>query len=255
MAIGIREYPGGLFHVRPTPRIKSNFAVKINTITTMTREDIFQQLKDICDTACHERHACAAGYKQMLASDNVSEMMATWRTNWQDVINDKFADFMAAHLPALYPDIEQEMNESGIYMNCCPEDAKNFVLVIVCDSDTPVHIYGEARAYVLGTAHVIAHDHSRVVSTRNDSVEVTLLDYSYGTIQKGYVTARDRSTLTSACPATVNGSVVCRASGGTVTAVAYRSIEATGDTIVYARSGKGIHLEGNAQLKSITDNE
>ena len=45
-------------------------------------KDAFQTLKETCNRACHERHACAKGYKQMLASGNVSQMMATWRDNW-----------------------------------------------------------------------------------------------------------------------------------------------------------------------------
>ncbi len=221
----------------------------------MTQQDPYTRLKAICTRACHEREACAEGYRQMLASENVSQMMATWRTNWQDVTESKFADIILAELPTIYPDIKQEMMQAGIYMNFCPEDAKSFVRVLVCDSTTPVHIYGDAQAYVLGTARVVAHDHAHVVNVRSDSASVTLLDYSVGTILKGDAVAMNRSTLNCACRALLNGSVTCHATGGTVTASGYCRIEATGDTIVYARNGQSIYLEGNAQLKPITDNE
>ena len=90
----------------------------------------FHQLKDICTTACHDRHACVEGYRAMLATENISQLMAVWRANWEDIVESKFADIANDRLPALYPTLRKEMNAAGIYFNECPKTAPEYVLVI-----------------------------------------------------------------------------------------------------------------------------
>lgn len=220
----------------------------------------FETLKATCTKACHIRNACAEGYKQMLASENVSQMMATWRNNWEDVTTSKFADIMVSELPKQYPDLKEDMNQAGIYLNECPEDARMFVRVIVTAATEPIHVYGDAQAYVLDTAKVVAHDHSQVYNTRAPEATVFLLDYSYGNVSCGQCTAQNRSRLNISGTAvvTLNGSIDCHATGGTIIATGYRRIDACGETIVYACNGQSIYLEGNAFLQPITsynDNE
>ena len=157
-------------------------------------KDAFQTLKETCKQACHERHACANGYKQMLASNNVSQMMATWRDNLEDVVESKFADIIRAELPKQYPALRQEMNQAGIYLNECPERAPSFVMVIITDCETPIHIYDRAQAYVIGEATVVAHGHSQVYNNKYNAI-ITLLDHAYGNIQAGKVQALDHSVL------------------------------------------------------------
>lgn len=141
----------------------------------------FDILKQTCHDACHERHACTEGYKQMLASENVSQMMATWRDNWEDVVQSKYADIIRTELPKQYPNIKTEMNVAGVYLNECPENARQFVKVIITDTENPIHIYGDAKAYIVGNAKVIAHNHAQVYNYRAKA-EVTLLDHSYGSL-------------------------------------------------------------------------
>ena len=222
--------------------------------------DAFETLKATCTKACHIRNACAEGYKQMLASENVSQMMATWRNNWEDVTTSKFADIIVSELPKQYPDLKEDMNQAGIYLNECPEDARMFVRVIVTAATEPIHVYGDAQAYVLDTAKVVAHDHSQVYNTRAPEATVFLLDYSYGNVSCGQCTAQNRSRLNISGTAvvTLNGSIDCHATGGTIIATGYRRIDACGETIVYACNGQSIYLEGSASLQPITsynDNE
>lgn len=139
----------------------------------------FEIFKQTCTDACHQRHACADGYRQMLASENVSQMMATWRDNWDDVVKSKYADIILAELPKMYPTLRDEMNEAGIYLNECPVNAQKFVKVLITDTSEPIHIYGNAKSYILGDATVVAHDHSQVYNFRAHA-EVSLLDHSYG---------------------------------------------------------------------------
>ena len=103
----------------------------------------YAQLKQVCQQACHERHACSEGYVAMLNSDNVSQMMATWRKYWDDVVRSKYVEVIRREFPALYASLRQEINEAGIWLNECPDNAKEFVRVIVTDCQQPVHIYGE----------------------------------------------------------------------------------------------------------------
>ncbi len=217
--------------------------------------DVYQILKDTCTRACHERHACADGYRQMLASENVSQMMATWRANWEDVTESKYADIIRAELPKQYPALRKEMNKAGIYLNECPDFARKFVRVIVTDTDAPVQIYGEAQAYVLGNAKVIAFNHSQVYNNNQPDAYVVLFDHSYGKVMAGRVSAYDNSQLQCCCHAEVYNKVVCDAYGGTVRALSFRKINAYSDSVIYGELDKGIHLYGKAQFKNLNEYE
>ena len=209
-------------------------------------------LKDTCNRACHERNACAKGYRQMLQSDNVSQMMATWRDNWEDVVESKFSDIIREELPKQYPALKEEMNRAGIYLNECPDNAKSFVYVIVTDSDEPIKIHGDAQAYILGDAKVIAFNHSQVYNNKRQGAHVKLYGYSYGKIMAGSVSAYDRTKLQCDCAAFLNGAVECDAFGGTVKATSFRHINAYRDTVVYSDTDKQINLNGTSHIEPLT---
>ena len=208
----------------------------------------FEILKTTCTKACHDRHACVEGYRAMLATENISQLMAVWRANWEDIVKSKYADIINDRLPAAYPTLRKEMNAAGIYVNECPRVAPEFVRVLVTDFDFTVDIYDYARCYVLGEATVRAWDHSQVYSDRCDQAAIYLNDHAYGHVGKGLVQARNFSQLWTAADAVLNGSVMCEAYGGTVKAHAYRKLEAYGDTKVYATSERNITLYGNAKF-------
>lgn len=210
--------------------------------------DPFANLKQICDAACHDRHACAKGYKQMLESKDTVEMMNTWRDNWEDIVESKYADIIRRELPAIYPELKAQMNKAQIFLNECPESAGQYTKVLVTDTDNPVRIYGRAKAYILGKAKVIAHDHTQVYNYKQQDAEVKLLGYAYGHIMAGKVEAEGRSSLSCNCQAILSGAVFCTATGGTVRAKGYREVEAYGDTKVVSYMTENITLNDNAQL-------
>jgi len=214
----------------------------------MKQQDTYPKLKDICERACHERKACVKGYKQMLESENVGQMMQTWRDNWEDLVEGKYADIIRKELPEIYPSLKAEMNKAEVYLNECPESTSQYTRIIVTDTDDPVHIYGRAQAYILGKAKVIAHDHAQIYNYEQRESEVLLLDYSYGYIKAGKVEAQGRSTLTCNCQAVLSGAVICSAQGGTVRAKGYREINAYNDAIIYSRMAEGITLNDNSEL-------
>lgn len=210
----------------------------------------FDQLKQICTHACHGRHACAEGYRAMLATENISQLMAVWRANWEDLVESKYVDIINEQLHALYldPTLRKEMNAAGIYVNECPKTAPEFVLVIVTDYNTVVDINDYARCYVLGKAAVRAWDHSQVYSDRCDQALIMLHGHAYGHVSKGWVQADTASRLWTATDVVLYGSVTCEAHGGTVKAFSYRKLEAYGETKVYATSERNITLYGNAKI-------
>ena len=212
----------------------------------------FELLKTACHAACRQTPACAPSYRAMLKTENISQMMAVWREYWEDISGGKYADIINDRLPALYSTLHKEMNAAGIYVNECPKVAQEFVRVLVTDFDCIVDIHDYARCYVLGKANVRAWDHSQVYSDRCDESIIELYDHAYGHVGKGRVQARNFSQLWTAADAVLYGSVTCEAHGGTVKALAYRKLEASGDTKVYAASERNITLFGNATMHSLT---
>ena len=212
----------------------------------------FELLKTACHAACRQTPACAPSYRAMLKTENISQMMAVWREYWEDISGGKYADIINDRLPSLYPTLRAEMNAAGIYVNECPKMAPEYVRVLVTDYDYIVDIYDYAKCYVLGGATVRAWDHSQVYSDRCDEATIELYDHAYGHVGKGWVKASNAAQLWTAADAVLNGSVMCEAHGGTVKALAYRKLEASGDTQVYAASERNITLFGNATIHSLT---
>ncbi len=214
-------------------------------------KDAYQIFKETCTRACHARHACADGYKQMLAAENVSQMMNTWRCNWEDIVESKYADIICIELPKHYSALKAEMNQSGIYLNECPTNARSFVSVLITDFKDVVHVYGDAKAYIIGKAEVHGHDHSQIYNSKIDDAVVALYDYAFGKILSGKVTAYNRSSLQTSCVAVLDGSVKCSAFGGNVYACAYREVYASRDTVVYSNSRRNIFLHGTAHIEPL----
>ena len=208
----------------------------------------FELLKTACHAACRQTPACAPSYRAMLKTENISQMMAVWRANWEDIVESKYADIINDRLPAAYPTLRKEMNAAGIYVNECPKMAPEFVRVLVTDYDYLVDIHDYARCYVLGEANVCALDHSQVYSDRCDKAGIELSGHAYGHVSKGFVIANTASHLWTATDAVLIGSVTCEAHGGTIKALSYRKIVAYGDTKVYASSERNITLYGNAKI-------
>lgn len=208
----------------------------------------FDTLKSYCTTACHTRHACAEGYCAMLAAQNVSQLMAVWRENWEDLVESKYADIINKELPALYPALKAEMNAAGIYVNECPQTAPEFVLVIVTDNVPILDIHDYARCYILGKSYVRVWDHAQVYNEKSEDSIIQLFDRSYGRVSKGWVEANDYSRLWTSTNARLFGSVTCEARDGEIRANSYLKIEAYGDTKVFSKTDRNITLFGNAHI-------
>lgn len=205
------------------------------------------RLKLICNDACHERKACAQGHTEIMQAESVTALAYVWRRYWSEFISDQYADIIRVNLPAVYPDIREGMIAAQVYFNECPKDAIQTPFVIVGDSDSPVHIYGYAVCHVLGNAHVIAHDHTRIYCSQADG-KVELMDWSYGDVSAGYAIAHNHSTLDARTECECYNASNVRISAGTLHDYGHFSIWAHNDAMVDSFTNMKINLYNNAKL-------
>lgn len=217
----------------------------------MEKEQAYKQLKDICTEACHERQACKEGYKDMLAAENVGQMMAVWRKYLEDVVESKYVKIINRRLPEIYLSIKEEMNQAGVYVNECPENAQEFVVVIVTTQDvekgTIINIHGHAKAYVLGRALVRANDHSQVYCKVSPAF-IHLHDDAYGYVNKGFTQVYNNARLVTQANAVLYDQAICEAHGGEIFAISFKKIEAYGKAIVFADCERDVALHGEARF-------
>lgn len=217
----------------------------------MEKEQAYKQLKDICTEACHERQACEDGYKDMLAAENVGQMMAVWRKYLEDVVESKYVKIINRRLLEIYPSIKEEMNQAGVYVNECPGNAKEFVVVIVTTQDvekgTIINIHGHAKAYVLGRALVRANDHSQVYCKVSPAF-IHLHDDAYGYVSKGFTQVYNNARLVTQVNAVLYDQAICEAHGGEIFAISFKKIEAYGKAVVFADCERNVALHGEARF-------
>lgn len=151
----------------------------------------FEELKEICRVACHERNACEPGFKALMQTETVGQILAVWRENWQDIYQSKFSDVMAANIVKVYRRSRREFRRADVFVNESSERG----LVIVCRPDGEIRVGGTAQCYVFGgSASVVATDHAQVYC-RTSGVKVTLRGHAYGYMQAGIADIGDRSFL------------------------------------------------------------
>ena len=153
--------------------------------------ETFEELKEICRQACHERNACKDGFAAMLLAGNTAELMQVWRRWWQDVYESKYADIMTARIATASGRLRREMRQSDVYVNESSERG----LVIVCRPDHQILVGGTAKCYVFGTAaEITATDHAQVY-VRESGVGLTLRGYATARVPAGDCAIYDRSLL------------------------------------------------------------
>ena len=151
----------------------------------------FEELKEICRAACHERHACQDGFAAMLMADNTADLMHVWRRWWQDIYVSKYADIMTARIATATGRLRREMRQSDVFVNEPTERG----LLIVCQPERPITVGGRARCYVFGSGvEVVAVDHAQVFC-RTKGVRITLRGYATAKVEAGDCELFNRSFL------------------------------------------------------------
>lgn len=203
----------------------------------------FDELKEICRVACHERNACKSGFEALMQAESIREILAVWRQNWQDIFQSKFAEVMVKNIVNVYATSKDEFNAADVYVNEHSERG----LVIVCGAEEPVFVGGTAKAYIFTPSYVTATDNAQVYC-RTAGSTIILKGHSHAGIENADTNVEVREF------ATANGSMTCQTwqaaevsiGYGTVTDYGHRRIIASGGAVVFSNAIKGIELSGDA---------
>ena len=184
----------------------------------------YEQFKQECKAACHERHACQQGYEQLLRSANVNDILTTVVRNWDDVWHSKYSDIVAENITRWFSGLEQEFHAAGFYVN---EDCRKGIAV-VSRPDRTLCFTGRARVYVFAKAHVVATGGARVYC-RDAESEIELHGHAYGKIDAGHVSAYDWSDVDSTGDCHCYDHSTVRAYGGTLHDHGHRRLDTAND--------------------------
>lgn len=204
-------------------------------------------LKEACHDACHERHACTHGYKELMDSKTVEEIATVLRRYWQELVSKQYADVICEEMPYHYEELKDGFNKAGVYFNECPQGVMQQAFVLIGNSDKPVHIYGNSSAYVLGKVHVIGHDQSRLYCDQSDG-KIELLDYAKGVLTAGYAIVRNRAQLDASADCECHNAATVLITAGTLTDHGHMQISAYKDAVVNSFTNRKIALYNNAKL-------
>lgn len=210
----------------------------------------FEQLKEICREACHERGACVAGFDALMHADSIGAILAVWRQNWEDIFGSKFADVMAANVVKVYATARKEFNSADFYVN---EDSERG-MVIITAAPQMIRLGGTAKGYVFAQSKVLATDNAQVYC-RTDGSSITLYGHASANIT-GHSTVHAYEFSSVRCKgATCHSYQAAQvtATDGAVISYSHRRITAYGSAKVYANGHRGIELTPPAQLLPLTD--
>ena len=210
----------------------------------------FEQLKEICRVACHERNACKQGYEALMKTENIGQIMQVWRNNWDDVFRSRYSDIMVKRLVELSPSALDEMRKGGVFVN---EDSERG-LVIISNPTGPISVGGTARAYIFTPAEVTATDNAQVYC-RTAGSKITLRGHAYcGSEHRDTdVTVYNFSKAQGQMRCTTYNAAEVIIQGGTLCDHGHRRIAAYGGTKVYSDTAKGIELGGQSRLYTLAE--
>ena len=207
--------------------------------------ETFDELKEICRRACHERNACKEGFEALMQAESIGGILAVWRKNWHDVYKSKYADVMADNIVGVYARMGDEFRRSEVYVNESSERG----LVIICRPTARICLGGTAKGYIFGTdAEVEATDNAQVYC-RTAGVMISLLGHAYCSCENREAVVAVRNF------AQAHGEMQCHTwnaaqvviTNGTLCDHGHRRISAYGGARIYSDATKGIELGGQAR--------
>lgn len=214
--------------------------------------DSFEQLKEICRKACHERNACKPGFEALMRTETIPQIMDVWKRNWDDVFRSRYADIIVDRITKLDPSVVDEMRKGGVYVNEDRDDG----YVIVSNPDRPISVGGTARAYLFTAAEVTATENAQVYC-RTAGAKITLRGHAYchSEARDAVVTVYNFAHAEGQMQCTTYNAAEVVIQGGTLTDHGHRRIAAYGGTRVYSDATKGIEIGGQARQYPISENE
>lgn len=210
----------------------------------------FEQLKEICRVACHERNACKEGFEALMQTENIPQIMQVWKANWDDVFRSRYADIMVKKLTEVGPSMIAEFRKGGVFVNEDREDG----YVIISNPDRPVNVGGTARAYIFTAAEVVATENAQVYC-RTAGSKITLRGHAYCHCDscETEVTVYNFAHADGQMRCTTHNAAEVMLQGGTLVDYGHRRIEAYGDTLVYSDATKGIALNDQSRQYSLSE--
>lgn len=204
----------------------------------------FEQLKEICRVACHERNACKPGFEALMQTESIPQIMQVWKANWDDVFRSRYADIMVKKLTEVEPSMIAEFRKGGVYVNEDREDG----YIIISNPTEPVNIGGTARAYIFTTAEVTATENAQVYC-RTAGSKITLRGHAYCHCdsRETEVTVYNFAKAEGQMRCTTYNAAEVVIQGGTLCDHGHRRIAAYGGTRVYSDATKGIELGGQSR--------
>lgn len=204
----------------------------------------FEQLKEICRVACHERNACKPGFEALMQTESIGAILAVWRKNWDDIFASKFADVMVKNIVKVYTTAKAEFNAAEVFVNEPSERG----LVIVCDAPQPIEVGGTAKAYIFAPSEVRATDNAQVYC-RTAGSKITLRGHAYARIEdKGTsVDVYDFARADGAMRCDTHNAAEVVITAGTLRDYGHRRIAAYGGARIYSDATRGIELDDQSR--------
>ena len=204
----------------------------------------FEQLKEICRVACHERNACKEGFEALMQAETIPQIMQVWKNNWDDVFRSRYSDIMVKKLAEVGPSMIDEFRKGGVFVNEDREDG----YIIISNPDRTISVGGTARAYLFTAAEVTATDNAQVYC-RTAGAKITLRGHAYchSEARDAVVTVYNFAHAEGQMQCTTYNAAEVVIQGGTLVDHGHRRIAAYGGTRVYSDATKGIEIGGQAR--------
>lgn len=117
----------------------------------------YDELKEILVAACHEQHACAVGFKEILAAENVGMLAMAIRHHWDDGYNGAFFETIKNNI-VNFMNFEDDFAGAGIFFN----KSSSHGIVAVSDDTKKISVSGDAECYAFDKCYVDVFENAQL---------------------------------------------------------------------------------------------
>lgn len=212
----------------------------------------FSRFQDLCIRILAQSDNCQESQQAFKSAKSVPELVTAWQFYWNGVLHEVPEQVLAA-FNKFYPEYHDDIAQAGIYFNESPEDSEASVptpspsMVLIGDSDKPVHIEGRHRVYVLGSTPLTCSGQCNVnvIAERSN---VTLLGNCRCNAEAGTIIVKDRSVFNGKGNVTCYDSATVFIAGGTLEDHGHLNISAYSNSAISSFTKQRIILHDQATL-------
>ena len=227
-------------------------------ITTMDK--YFSRFQDLCIRILSQSDNCQESRQAFKSAKSVPELVTAWQFYWNGVLHEVPEQVLAA-FNKFYPEYHDDIARAGIYFNESPATVPSGSpeglevgvptpspsMVLIGDSDKPVHIEGRHRVYVLGNTPVTCSGQCNV-NVIAERANVTLLGNCRCNAEAGTIIVKDRSVFNGKGNVTCYDSATVFIAGGTLEDHGHLNISAYSDSVVSSFTKQRIILYDQATI-------